>query len=134
GCQNDRRTIEATSQSTSESNKRNEQLIIDCAKHGSALDVDLTSESEFEALIVDEPTPNRSDFSYKDKKALQPPVTPVDAGNQLPEGDFSYTNKQASPAPVMAVGADEMTAEDYAEEYAACRKLREFCKEFCELR
>jgi predicted transcriptional regulator len=67
GSQNDRRTIEATSQSTSESNQPNEQLIIDCAKHGSALDVDLASDPDvialraaLDALVVTNPTPSNT--------------------------------------------------------------------------
>jgi hypothetical protein len=125
-------TRETTRELTRESNKTNEQLLTRASpSHRSALSEDLTSERAFDALVVVqptsnevEPTSNGSDFSYKNKKVSPASVTPVDAGNELPEGDLSYKNKKAPPAPVMAVGADdEMTAEELAEELAACRKM-----------
>src|SRR5262249_44542567 len=76
GGQNDLQTIETVRELTRESNKRSEQLLTRASSppHGSTLSVDLTSkdalEAAFEALIVDEPTPDESDFSpTKNKKA-----------------------------------------------------------------
>src|SRR5262249_16450475 len=71
GGQNGTQTIEGTRELTRESNKRNEQLLTRASSppHGSALDVDLTSDSEFDALVVIDSTSNGSDFSYKNQKA-----------------------------------------------------------------
>src|SRR5262249_25699732 len=139
--QNGGQTIEGTRELTRETNKRNEQSIIDCAKHGSALGVDLDSDSEFvaaldaleAAAVINptpvstngaKPTPDESGFFYKNQKASPAPVMAVSADNELPEGDFSYTNKKASPAPVTPVDTGYgITEEDVAELLAESRKM-----------
>jgi len=134
--ENHTQTIETTRELTRENQTReNEQLIIDCAKHGSALDVDLTSRDALDAAVEalpvikptsreSKPTPNGSDFPYKNQKASTASVMAVDAGKQLPEGDFSYTNKQRPPAAVTPVDTGYgITEEDVAELLAESRRM-----------